>query len=268
MIKLFRNARLVQLKDGNVSRYIKYALGEIILVVIGILIAIQINSRYGKFAESKKEESYLISLNNDLDDQLQSIAIQKEYEKGFMDAGFRVLTNYAAKSEFEVDSTFFKSLFDMSSRKTFVRNDPTYTDLLSSGNIDIIKNVDLKHNLILFYQELERYENVIHNNNTILVDQQFIPLFLKTGFITDHFVDSVKLADLHTNGIQTFSMEPKDHLVKISKEILQKEGNELLVLNSINFRYNIALAHFTNLISLEKEIQQIMEEINNEISKN
>ncbi len=42
MIKLFRNVRLNLLAEGKTTKYFKYAIGEIILVVIGVLIALQI----------------------------------------------------------------------------------------------------------------------------------------------------------------------------------------------------------------------------------
>ncbi|MBK8515376.1 MAG: hypothetical protein IPL55_03525 [Saprospiraceae bacterium] len=44
MNKLFRNFRQIQLNDGKTTKYLKYAIGEIVLVVIGILIALQINN--------------------------------------------------------------------------------------------------------------------------------------------------------------------------------------------------------------------------------
>ncbi|MFZ1791355.1 MAG: DUF6090 family protein [Saprospiraceae bacterium] len=44
MIKLFRNIRQSLLAEGKTTKYLKYATGEIILVVIGILIALQINN--------------------------------------------------------------------------------------------------------------------------------------------------------------------------------------------------------------------------------
>ncbi|WP_258455193.1 hypothetical protein [Aequorivita sp. CIP111184] len=42
MIKLFRNTRKNLLNEGKTTKYLKYAIGEIILVVIGVLIALQI----------------------------------------------------------------------------------------------------------------------------------------------------------------------------------------------------------------------------------
>ena len=44
MTKLFRNIRNNYLNEGNNTKYLKYAIGEIVLVVIGILIAIQLNN--------------------------------------------------------------------------------------------------------------------------------------------------------------------------------------------------------------------------------
>ena len=44
MIKFFRNIRKKLLAEGKTTNYLKYAIGEIILVVIGILIALQINN--------------------------------------------------------------------------------------------------------------------------------------------------------------------------------------------------------------------------------
>ena len=44
MIKLFRNIRQKLVTEGKTTNYLKYAIGEIVLVVIGILIALQINN--------------------------------------------------------------------------------------------------------------------------------------------------------------------------------------------------------------------------------
>ena len=44
MIKFFRKIRYDLMKQNQMSKYFKYAIGEILLVVIGILIALQINN--------------------------------------------------------------------------------------------------------------------------------------------------------------------------------------------------------------------------------
>ena len=44
MIKFFRNIRQQLLGEGKTGKYLKYALGEILLVMIGILLALQVNN--------------------------------------------------------------------------------------------------------------------------------------------------------------------------------------------------------------------------------
>ncbi len=68
MIKFFRKIRQDLLSKGKTGKYLKYAIGEIVLVVIGILIALQINNanENRKINETKKEyyRQILLDLNN------------------------------------------------------------------------------------------------------------------------------------------------------------------------------------------------------------
>ena len=82
MIKFFRRIRQQLLSEGNTGKYLKYAIGEIILVVIGILIALQVNN----WNEGKKiEQEQLLflntlkeDLNNDLEQLDQILTFQQE----------------------------------------------------------------------------------------------------------------------------------------------------------------------------------------------
>ncbi len=71
MIKLFRNIRKNLLNEGKTTKYFKYAIGEIVLVVIGILIALNINNwnEAKKQNHSRKEyyQQLLVDLNKDIE---------------------------------------------------------------------------------------------------------------------------------------------------------------------------------------------------------
>ena len=59
MIKFFRKIRQNLLMENKTGKYLKYAIGEIILVVIGILIALQINNwNENKKLEAKTQDYY------------------------------------------------------------------------------------------------------------------------------------------------------------------------------------------------------------------
>ena len=66
MLKFFRRIRRKLLDEGNLKKYFIYAIGEILLVVIGILIALWINNLNQQRVESKKGIEYLERIHADL----------------------------------------------------------------------------------------------------------------------------------------------------------------------------------------------------------
>lgn len=81
MLKIFRKARGTMLKDKKLSRYLAYAIGEIILVVIGILLALQINNMNERRKVKKTIQNTLLSIKTDLAvDTTMAVGIIKHYE--------------------------------------------------------------------------------------------------------------------------------------------------------------------------------------------
>jgi len=66
MIKFFRHIRQRLLSENKISKYLLYAIGEIVLVVIGILIALWINTKNQEYAQQQKIDSILVKIQNDL----------------------------------------------------------------------------------------------------------------------------------------------------------------------------------------------------------
>ena len=171
MINIFRKLRRRLLAEHKFTRYLLYAIGEIVLVVIGILIALQINNWNQGRLNAAKEDAYLENLERDLQNQLSSIDLQLEYEQKYITLGTVILDDYYATDVIALDSTLSANLSILTERKTFVRTDPTFEDMLSTGNIGLLRNNGLRNALIEYYQELERIEKVLQNNNTLHTDQ-------------------------------------------------------------------------------------------------
>ncbi|WP_281541910.1 DUF6090 family protein [Maribacter aestuarii] len=89
MIKFFRKIRQNLLSEGKTGKYLKYAIGEIILVVIGILIALQINNWNEDRKSEAKKQDYYVQLLDDLSNDISAVQYtieefsnhQKEYNK-------------------------------------------------------------------------------------------------------------------------------------------------------------------------------------------
>jgi hypothetical protein len=103
-------------------------------------------------------------------------------------------------------------------RKTFNRNDPTYTALLATGNISLIKEDVLKTELFEYYQKLEQLENMIQFNNTLYVDQIYKPTILQNSYYFN----------------ETYQMN--DKLTSIAKTKIDNDYIELQLINTITHR--------------------------------
>ena len=81
MIKFFRKIRQKMLTENKFSKYLLYAIGEIILVVVGILIALQINNSNDQRIEKTKEIKYLTNIKIDLNKDIKSLDYNIEFRE-------------------------------------------------------------------------------------------------------------------------------------------------------------------------------------------
>ncbi len=160
MIKLFRHIRQNLLSEGKTGKYFKYAIGEIILVVIGILIALQINN----WNEVKKaravEINYLENLKEDLILENKNIEAFSLYhfEKA---KSCTYLLNITIPKTLEDVINYTNQYENVFSWSGFVPNNNTFKELLSSGNLSLLKNDAIKNALLEidnFYSKVSGHE--------------------------------------------------------------------------------------------------------------
>jgi hypothetical protein len=73
MFRFFRHARQVALSEGSTMRFLRYSLGEIVLVVIGILIALQINNWNEERIEQNEIREYALNLSAAIDRDMEML---------------------------------------------------------------------------------------------------------------------------------------------------------------------------------------------------
>ncbi|MBT8267571.1 MAG: hypothetical protein KJP20_13575 [Bacteroidia bacterium] len=155
MIKFFRKIRKNLLSEGKTGKYLKYAVGEIVLVVIGILIALSINNwNENNKLESRRQDYYLQLLDDlkkDKEDSKQTIEKFDNYLKE--------LEEYTNK--FYTDELTPIQIYDkiiklpvLSTRLTF--NSSTIESLQNSGDIGIVPS-KIRNRLL----DLKRQQNLI-----------------------------------------------------------------------------------------------------------
>ena len=151
MIKFFRSIRKALLAENKFSKYLLYAIGEIVLVVIGILIALQINNWNEGRKERNKEINYLKNLKVDLQNEVLNSEDFVAYHFRKVQACSKLINGDAPKNIQEVQdyTDTYETIFGW---KDFVPNNNTFKELLSSGNLSLIKNDSIKNGLL----ELEK----------------------------------------------------------------------------------------------------------------
>jgi hypothetical protein len=140
MIKVFRKIRKKLLAESKTSKYLVYALGEIILVVIGILIALQVNN-WNEFRKDRiKEQSVLHQLKKEYTSNLKQLESKIQIRNILINSSKKILSYIDHQKGAPADSI----LYYMSKgnyRPTF---DPIKNDLISSNKLALIQNDQLR----------------------------------------------------------------------------------------------------------------------------
>jgi hypothetical protein len=260
MIKFFRHIRKSLLMENKTEKYLKYAIGEIILVVIGILIALSINNWNEGRKDKLKEQTILVQLKEEYNANLQQLDTKMQLRKKIVLSGLILLRYMNAPELVQRDSVMFhlsNVIFD----PTF---DPIQNDLISSGNIRLIRKEKLRRLLsnwssdVVAVQEQEQV-------NQMHVHEIMLPLFNNIGISRDvlnvlwgNLDDSFWLLDDNTDNFDLV-LRPSFNKIR-AKDILTNKKLEGVVANAISYN------NVCNLESqsLRNRIIEILELIKNE----
>ena len=169
MIKFFRKIRHKLLTKNKFSRYLIYAIGEIILVVIGILIALQINN-WNEFKKERESEKIIL---NEISENLKFDL--KDFESNIANLKNKAISAKSILKIIDNNSPYNDSIgYFFYYLKTYPHfsNKSNGYNLLKSKGVDIIQNDSIrKHITDLYedrYQYLKTYEKErIDYNNTL-----------------------------------------------------------------------------------------------------
>ena len=97
-MRFFRFKKLVSLETG---KYLRYAVGEVILVVIGILIALQVNNWNEYRKEKVEEKKILLSLHNEISNNLESLQVVIEEKNKIINVNQFIINNRGKNGEWK-----------------------------------------------------------------------------------------------------------------------------------------------------------------------
>lgn len=244
MMKLFRKIRFDLMNTGKTAKYLKYAIGEIILVVIGILIALQINNANEDRKARKQEIKYLKNLRADVVLELKNNEDIIFIRTNKIKAGARFLNfgKLETISDFLAIEETVEQVFRWI---TFIPTNNTYKELLSSGNLNFITSDSIKNALL----ELDKMYVFIDNQEHHMrreYEQYLYDIAVHNGEMLNTF-DFQKTAIDGAFSFKDPSQIPIDGLNPQYQRLLNessfRNGLKLSVMNNVSLKnYHMELA--------------------------
>ncbi|MEX0290426.1 MAG: DUF6090 family protein [Flavobacteriaceae bacterium] len=251
MIKFFRKIRRRLLSENKFSQYIFYAIGEIVLVVIGILIALQINN----YSESSKIRKQEISLLKNLNSEIKLDILQIQNNATSTSNRLKKLDSLIQQLErpTEVDrAQFIQESFDFVIDNYFKSNSGIFDEAVSSGRMSFLQNEKLRQHVFDYYRNAE--ENSGESTTRLVTDELITPIFVETLFINPEGFSSLGLNVQNISYLDNIDLEELRENKEFWKMVLLKFGSNREQLSRLEQIRNLAE-------EVSREIERELEKI-------
>jgi len=241
MIKFFRKIRQQLLNENKFSKYLLYAIGEIFLVVIGILIALQINTWNKNKIEAQKEYNALVQMKDGLiTDKVKIEAELIDIEKDL--SSIKYLEDLLEDPTLPYNTTMDTLFGTVYGIRNISLNKAFYEDLKSTG-IQLIKNDGIRSKVVDLYEN--NYEMIFS-----FITMEYHVNDVVRPYYLSHFQDIVFKEFAH----------PNDY---------EKIWNDPYYKNIVNYRYKtLKTNHIVFFNSTINDIQQLVDEIDTYLNNN
>jgi Family of unknown function (DUF6090) len=256
MIKFFRRIRYDLMEQNKTGKYLKYAIGEIVLVVIGILIALQINNWNENKKSARLAETYIKDIRQDLiKDTIMFNAAIKRAKQTI--AKNKAILNIKQPNSISKDS-LYSMLTVFHSMRIYQINNSTYLKLLNTSFLDSNVFNNLFSSINTYYtKEYNTYSEYIEwdkERSIYIMDNNFFGNYKNT-------LDITSLLPEHSNHFNSDSLDKSINSVR--KFIASNQFR-----NNVFGNYTRKESVVERLFIQKQLATKLLKEINNEIPYN
>lgn len=210
--------------ENKFSKYLLYAIGEIILVVIGILIALQINN----YSERKKERREEIKLLSNLSKEIELDILQIESNSTLSRDRLHRLdsTLHLLKETSKIDTfNFIQQSFEFVVDQYFKSNSGIFDEAVSSGKMSYIQNDLLRQNIFDYYRNANESDNDATTRQ--MTDELITPIFVETLFMNPEGFSTLGLDVKNIADLKDIDLKALKSDQEFWKMVLLKFGSNL-----------------------------------------
>ena len=231
--------------------YIKYALGEVFLVVIGILIALSVNNANEERKLRKQEKKILLSLHSEISNNLNSLETSLLEKKNIIDVNNKFLEYTGPelewKSELKLDSLMY---YFTVSGWIYVADSGVLNEIINSGKLSIIEDVKIKNLVASLPQQISQIieEDRLYRDD---LHQYFLP-FVSKNYKLRNITEYRELYKYSNSDLG------KSRFQKSNKKLINDlEFENILTIQSIWIKFSIEMCE--NLQIKFSKIQNLIE---------
>jgi len=180
MMKFFQHIRQSLIGERKFSKYLLYAIGEIILVVIGILIALQINTYNDQKKERDQEKTLLANLSQEVALDIQQI----ENNTRLSNARLMRLDSLVQGLKYpdSINATnFIRQSYEFVFDQYFKSNSGIFDEAVSSGKMSFIQNELLRQAIFNYYRNAK--ETYTDGATRQITDELITPLLVEQVYL-------------------------------------------------------------------------------------
>jgi hypothetical protein len=219
MLKIFRKIRQNLAVAKKAGAYLLYATGEIILIVIGILLALNISNWNDEKKTRAKEEYFLTKLSSNLNDDIKQFKQVGEYEEDVASHLDSILIIVRNPNKFDLEDLrdHSNALFSF---KRFYATKTAFDNLVSSGQIDIIRDQLLVEKLFIYYRDVD--EQSISGDAALAAYSRnnVGPFFMQFDFLSNQTVSVMR----KRKSLMEYHQEPNvENLVRLKLSLIKTQ---------------------------------------------
>jgi hypothetical protein len=249
MIKFFRKIRQNMLMENKTGTYFKYAIGEIVLVVIGILIALSINNWNSKRIENTEEQNVLINLKKDFQLNKENLESVLSDNEKYLKSDLEILNFGRAKSSIKTEAEFSTLLSDWVALSEFFPTNNSLDNLQDSSSISLIKSQELMNKLSSWKPYVESLKD--KENKTLEWEISGVDFVIKNGsWLNVDEASNFKVLNEYTLPKSRFEVDNRTLL-----NIIEFEN----IVENLIVQKNVLIKREEKTLVLAKEILDLIE---------
>ena len=199
MLFLLRNIRRKLMGNNKIATYLLYAIGEIVLVVVGILIAVSIDDWQKEKTLRIHERQYLIEIKTNLDDDIGLCQHIQEYNQTKQKAIAEIFQLFATEKDENILPHFIPHLDVLFSFRQRSQSRVAFDNMANAQSIGIIKDNTLRAKLSSYYsksfvaeERTKQFTRKLNDQLTpLLMNEQLTKALFGVALPVEHVTDQV-----------------------------------------------------------------------------